>query len=398
MKKHFRLFALVVVLCLCLSLAACGGKTGGDTKGGGTTPSGTDLTEEEVKAIVQEIADKAAWDDMAYESGIIDRVTEIIPVEGDYTIRIGTPTGGRNEQNYVMALFEAYIEASTAGKVQVELYPASQLGTASQMIQGVLDGSITGVAIPLDYFYTYAPAAGIVSVPFMFTKGSAQAARIFQSDPTMDDYLKSKGFWPIAWLYEHSYTILADRAINSMDDFKGMKIWCLPSVLGQMELEAYGASPTLMDPSEIALAMQNGTVDGAFTGVTFFSNQGLHESAKYLNKLPMKSLPCVMMFGTQFMEALPENLRNHIVEAGKMIIEDYEKQYITQSIERSVAAILEKCEEVIPSEELLAQMKEATMPIHEYFKSVDEDCAKMYEKMAELIAQDDAAGGEALPY
>jgi TRAP-type C4-dicarboxylate transport system substrate-binding protein len=112
----------------------------------------------------------------------------------------------------------------------------------------------------------------------------------------------------------------------------------------------------------------------------------------------MKSLPCVMMFGTQFMEALPENLRNHIVEAGKMIIEDYEKQYITQSIERSVAAILEKCEEVIPSEELLAQMKEATKPIHEYFKSVDEDCAKMYEKMAELIAQDDAAGGEALPY
>ena len=396
MKK---VLALILAAAMCFALVACGGKT--DTPAG-NTPAGNEgaqtMSPEEVKAIVAEVAATANWDDMAKESGIVDTITEIVKVDKNYTIRIGTPTGGRNEQNYVMALFEAYIEASTAGKVQVELYPASQLGTATQMIQGVLDGSITAVTIPLDYFYTYAPASGVASLPFMFTQGSAQAARIFSSDPTMDNYLKSKGFYPVAWLYEHSYTILADRPIDSMDDFKGMKIWCLPSVLGQKELEAYGASPALMDPSDIALSMQNGTVDGAYTGVTFFNNQGLQNSAAYLNKLPMKSLPCVMMFGVEFMDSLPEDLRNLITEAGKMIIENYEISYISGSIDRSVAAILEKCEEVIPSDALLAEMKAATEPVHEFFKGVDADCAAMYEAMLKLIAADEAAGGEALPY
>lgn len=406
MKKTRRVLSIFLAAFLCLTAAACGGSSGGaPSSGGADTPAGGADTQAgsaaaggDVKAVIEEVAAGANWDEMVAESGIVDTITEILPVEKDYTIRIGTPTGGRNEQNYVMALFEAYIEATTAGKVQVELYPASQLGTATQMIQGVLDGSITGVAIPLDYFYTYAPASGIASVPFMFPQGSAQAARIFTSDSTMDDYLKSKGLWPVAWLYEHSYTILADRAINAMSDFKGMKIWCLPSVLGQMELEAYGASPTLMDPSEIALSMQNGTVDGAYTGVTFFNNQGLQDSAAYLNKLPMKSLPCVMMFGAEFMTSLPDDLREHIQNTGRMIIEDYEKEYVTGSIERSVAAILEVCEENIPSEDLLTEMKEATKGVHEYYKNTDSDCAAMYEKMTELIAADEAAGGTSLPY
>jgi len=336
---------------------------------------------------------------MAVNSGVTDRIKKITRFDKNYTIRIGTPTAGKNEQNYVMELFEAYIEGSTAGTVQVELYPASQLGTAQQMIQNVLDLSLTGVVIPLEYFYTYAPASGIVSVPYLFTGGSAQAKRIFDSDPTMNDYLKSKGLYPVVWLYEHSFTILADRKLDSMDDFKGMKTWVLPSTISKMELEAYGAAPTLMDPSDIALAMQNGTVDAAFTGVTFFNNMKLQDHAKYLNKLPLKPLPCVMMFATDWMESIPQELADLIVEGANMIVEDYEKEYVKTSIENSVKAVLEKCEEVIPSEEFLAELRKATQSVHDFYKNTDADCAKMYDKMVELIEKDNATyKGENLPY
>lgn len=54
MKKIYRILSLALALCLCLSLAACGGKTGGtDSKGGDTpAPGDSDMTEEEVKALV----------------------------------------------------------------------------------------------------------------------------------------------------------------------------------------------------------------------------------------------------------------------------------------------------------------------------------------------------------
>jgi TRAP-type C4-dicarboxylate transport system substrate-binding protein len=69
-----------------------------------------------------------------------------------YTIRLGTPTGGKHQQNMTMDEFKKRIEEESDGKITVQLFPTSQLGTAAQMIEGVQGGTIEGVLIPSSYF------------------------------------------------------------------------------------------------------------------------------------------------------------------------------------------------------------------------------------------------------
>lgn len=408
MKNMRKVLAALLVFLLLFVMAACGtGADSSDASQNTTTDSGgapdtqqdettsdnpyAGLSVEAVQAKVAEIAATAEWDAMAVDSGITDSITDLVYLEDDYTIRIGLGTGGKNEQNYTAALFQAYIEALTLGKVQVEIFPAGQLGTTTQMIQGVLEGSITSFIFPLEYLMTYAPASGVSSIPFMFND-SAQAARIFNSDPTMSDYLKECGFYPAGYLYEHSAVLLTDRKIQSLDDFNGMKIWCLASTLSQMEIEAYGASPTLMNVSDVALALQNGTIDGTYSGVTLYNAMGFYESASYLHSFPSKSLCGIFLFSTEYMNSLPDEVRTLIDGAAEYVIDNYEKNYVDASINISVSNILSNCEEVNSSEELIADMKAATSDIHEYFKTLDNDCAAMYKTMTELIEADNASG------
>ncbi|MBQ9979921.1 MAG: TRAP transporter substrate-binding protein DctP [Oscillospiraceae bacterium] len=409
MKMLKKSMALVLVLIMVFSLAACGAPadtttppadSGTTTPPASSTPSAppadsgeSEMTAEEVKAIVEEVAANSTWDDMAIESGIVETIDKIVTVEKDYTLRLGTPTGGRQDANYFMALFEAYIEASTAGKVQVENYPVSQLGTNPQMLEGVLDGSISAWVGPIDYLYNYAPAVGVTAIPFFFNDGSYQAVRIFNEDPTMDNYLNSKGFYPLAWLYDNSTTLLSAKEINSISDFKGMSIWCLPTEMGQKMISALGASPVLLDSSDVSVAFQNGTIDAGVAGMTFFNTFKVQESAEYIYNFPFVAAPIVVAFSVEFMDSLPEDLRALIDYAGDMIVNDYQKAFDEGFLKTSEASVLESVEFQPVSDEMVAEAEALCADIAEFYKSGSKENAEMYEAMAALIEADNAAGG-----
>ena len=129
MKKKLALL-LGITLTASLALSACGG-TDTPASGGTSTPTDTPAGQ---------------------PSGGATEIT------GSYTVRLGTPTGGKHQQNVTMEEFKARVEEASGGAITVELYPTSQLGTAAQMIEGVQNGTIEGVLIPSSYFASYAPA------------------------------------------------------------------------------------------------------------------------------------------------------------------------------------------------------------------------------------------------
>ncbi|MGI6326064.1 MAG: TRAP transporter substrate-binding protein [Saccharofermentanales bacterium] len=141
------------------------------------------------------------------------------------------------------------------------------------------------------YFASYAPAIAILDLPFLFaTDGSAsqQAYDILNAGTSLDKYLESKGFVVGGFLFCANRYILSTHKIDSMSDLAGKNIWALPSPTLQNELKAYGASPVTLDPGDIAVALQNGTVNGVCTDPTFYFSMSLYESAKFINKIPFQ--------------------------------------------------------------------------------------------------------------
>ena len=303
-----------------------------------------------------------------------------------YKMRIGTPTAGKHQQNATMEEFKKRIESATDGKLVVELYPSSQLGTSVQMIQGVQDGNIQAVLIPSSYFASFAPAAAVTDLPFLF-KDSDQLYEVLNDEELyLNKYMHKKGFYVGAWLRNVDRLILSRNPINRLEDLSGKKIWCLPSVTLQDELKAYGAAPTTLDPGDIAVALQNGTVDGVETDIIFMGVFKLHTSAKYLNMIPASAMTNGFILSADWMDSLPKEMAEQVSTTIKAVVKDFEYDYVGglsgKLLEKMKA---EGMEVVEPSAEMLQQMKEKAAPLHESFKAKNKDCLKVYNEVVQKI-------------
>lgn len=318
---------------------------------------------------------------------------EIAPVEinGSYTIRLGTPTGGKHQQNVTMDKFKETIEAASNGAITVELYPTSQLGTAAQMIEGVQNGDIEGVLIPSSYFATAAPAIAVLDVPFLFPSDGTAAAlcqQILEAGTSLDEYLYDRGFKVGGWLRGGNGYMLTTFEINSMSDLGGHSMWTLPSPLLRKSLENYGAQSVGLDPSELASSLQNGTINGVLNDCTFWNTQGLADTAKNINLCPAGAFVNCFFFSADWYDELPAEAQELVIACARDAVDNFEVEYMTQYEQDTMDVLVNEkgCTIYEPSEELLAEMAAATEGLHEEFKNTDADCAAVYDEFVELIA------------
>ncbi len=311
---------------------------------------------------------------------------EVTSTNETYTIRIGTPTVGKHQQNATMEEFKKRIEEASKGQIVVELYPGSQLGTSVQMIQGVQDGSIQAVLIPSSYFASFAPAVAITDLPYLFESSDELYEILNSEDSTLNEYMNSKGFLVGGWLRNVERSILSKTKITTMDDLNNKKIWSLPSPTLQDELKAYGAAPTSLDPGDIAVALQNGTVDGVETDPIFMGTMKLQESAKYLNMIPASAMSNAFVYSADWMAGLPQDIQDLIMATTKAVITEFEYDYVEQLYKTNMDNLMAGGVEVVnPSEELLKELKSAAAPLHDKFKNTNADCAKIYDDVVGMI-------------
>ncbi len=372
MKKFRTLVSIGLAAMLSIScLTACGGGSGTASDSGSAAGGSS-----------------AAAESSSSESA--GGSTETVEISGNYTIRLGTPTGGKHQQNVTMEKFKEQIEAASNGAISVELYPTSQLGTAPQMIEGVQNGDIEGVLIPSSYFASAAPAIAVLDIPFLFPADGTAAAKaqaILANGTSLDEYLYNKGFVVGGYLLGGNSYMLTTFEIKTLDDLKGKKLWTLPSTFLRSSLELYGAQSVGLDPSDVASGLQNGTIDGVLNDCTFWKSQGLVDSAKCINLCPAGAFVNCFFFSADWMDTLPQEVQDLVLATAKDVVNNYEVEYMTKYSQETLDAEVSEdgCTIYEPSEELLAAMKEATAPLHEEFKNTDSDCAAIYEEFASLV-------------
>jgi tripartite ATP-independent transporter DctP family solute receptor len=181
--------------------------------------------------------------------------------------------------------FKEHVEKATGGSVKVEIYPAGQLGTAQQMMEGlrlgtvelavVHDGGIPGVYKPFNIF----------GLPFVFDN-HAHAYQVLDGQFGKDlaeDMRKKTGIRLMAYADNGiRHFTNSKRAIKSPDDMKGLKMRVQPSPVFVKLVESLGASPTAIDWGELPAALAQGTADGQENGVTNILAASLYQHQKHV--------------------------------------------------------------------------------------------------------------------
>lgn len=237
-----------------------------------------------------------------------------------YTWRIGYGSGGTEENNpaiYYMNRVKEKAEELSGGRLNVELYPASALGTTQELPSGLVDGTVDSAVLPTQFLASIVPDFYCLDISGTFSDAGELAAALNESDSVICDHAAQKGIQIASWIKLYPrYTITVDP-ISTLSDYTAKKLWFATSAVLSNKATSIGAIPCNFSGQDLAVSLQNGTVDGAWCDVSLMTNFALFDFAKNVTTLPGDPMVAVLALSDTWFQTLPADLQEIVITAAK---------------------------------------------------------------------------------
>src|SRR5580698_6904022 len=140
----------------------------------------------------------------------------------DFVMKMGCATMNEGQHQF-LKFYKEEVEKASGGRIEVQVYPASQLGPIPREIEGVQLGSIQGYSGPVDFFVGVDPRFGVFSAPLLFSDEVNAEATIH--DPVVQkatfDLAAPKRMVGIANLAIGASDYGAKKPLMTLADFSG---------------------------------------------------------------------------------------------------------------------------------------------------------------------------------
>ena len=161
-----------------------------------------------------------------------------VEIKFSHVVAENTPKGQ-------MALkFKELAEERLAGKVEVKVFPNSQLFGDNKVLEAMLLGDVQMAAPSLSKFQKYTKKLQIFDLPFLFK--DMDAVERFQNGPEGQELLGSlrkKGLVGLGYLHNGMKQLSASQPLKTPADAAGKKFRIMTSDVLQAQFEAVDAVP-----------------------------------------------------------------------------------------------------------------------------------------------------------
>lgn len=244
----------------------------------------------------------------------------------DFTMKIGFATARDQNQQWAEWYKEA-VEAGSKGRIEVKIFPASQLGPIPREIEGVQLGTIECVLFPTDFFVGLDPRFGVFSIPAIFRDMKHAADTI--ADPAVNkpllDMVESKGLVGVTAFVYSAADYLGNTPIQHLSDFKGKKFRINATPAERERFQLLGATGVPMPLNEVVPALQRGAVDGTQSAIAVFVNFKFSDISKTLTQTDDTMLVPIAVVSKIWLEKLPPDLRDLVVNEGRKLQQRVQK-------------------------------------------------------------------------
>jgi tripartite ATP-independent transporter DctP family solute receptor len=191
----------------------------------------------------------------------------------------GPPTTGFS---LAMKLVGDRLETKFGKDVEVKyVYNIIDLGyKAEDILWLVEEGVLTLGYQSSSYLTDRVPELGIADLPFLFSDGvKARAAMDGRFGQLLAARTEAKMNYRILGWFENGFRHISNRLrpIHVPADMKGMTIRVLPSKVQERTFQLLGASPNIMDLSEVVPAVKAGTIDAQENPFANTVTYGIHK-------------------------------------------------------------------------------------------------------------------------
>jgi len=243
-------------------------------------------------------------------AGLLAACAAIAHAADTVTMKLSSPTVNDVAHEW-MKVFKAGVEGRSAGRIRVEIYPASQLGQIPRTVEGVALGTIEFTVPAVGFLIGLEPRFQVFDAPGLF-EDMQNAARVF-ADPEVRRRLATfgaaKGIEPLVTFVNGPLVVVSHRAIRALPDFRGQKLRVPGPAPLQMEpFRRLGASPLSIPLGEVLPAMQNRTIDGVTAAISIFTAFKYYDITRNMTYLPGAFLVASGIVNRNFMKSLGPEL------------------------------------------------------------------------------------------
>jgi TRAP-type transport system periplasmic protein len=269
--------------------------------------------------------------------------------------------------------FKKIVEEKSGGTLKVQIYPNSTLGAEKEFYDGVRNGTIE-MGIPGLIMQNDIPKMGVPEWPFLF-KDFEHVKKVLNGPIGKEiaaDLEKQHGVHPLAWSANGFRMFSANKAIDSMDDFKGLRIR-MPNIPNYITIgKLLGTNVTPMPISEVFTALEQKVVDGQDNPIATLRASGWYEVQNDVLESKHMFSPNIYIINSNFWNSLTKE-QQKIIEGAAKESANYEFELMEKSYEKDKKFLEQHgIKFTTPSSEFTKQMQEAVQPLYdELFQKYD---------------------------
>jgi C4-dicarboxylate-binding protein DctP len=212
--------------------------------------------------------------------------------------------------------FKELAEKKLAGKVEIQVFPNSQLFGDGKEMEALLLGDVQIIAPSLAKFGKYTKQLQIFDLPFLFN--DLAAVDRFQDSKEGQSMLSSmekKGIKGFGYLHNGMKQLSANVPMPMPADAKGLKFRIQASDVLEAQFKAVGGNPQKIAFAEVYQALQTGVVDGTENPWSNIYSKKFHEVQKYIMESNHGVLDYMVIGNAKWWAGLPPDIQKGLSEA-----------------------------------------------------------------------------------
>lgn len=296
------------------------------------------------------------------------------------TIKLAHGLGVSHPVHKAMVYMADRVEENSGGKLKLEIYPSSQLGSERQCLELLQIGSLGMTKVSAAVMENFSPDLRVFGYPYLF-RNNEHRFKVYDGEIGQKLLLDGEKFW----LHGLTYFDAGNRSfytknhpIHKPEDLKGLKIRVMQSPTAINLVKSLGAAPTPISWGELYTALQQGVVDGAENNLPSFYTSKHYEVCKYFTVNEHSSVPDILVISTIIWNDLSSEEKKWINDAAQDATV-YQRKLWHESEEEALQAIEKAGVEVYYPDKSLFEKESSGM-----IKSLKTEDKELYDLVQEI--------------
>ncbi len=293
-----------------------------------------------------------------------------------YVLKLAYAASDKSSAGETGIAIKTRLEAESGGAFKVEIYPNAMLGGDRELLEGCQAGDISMVMQATAPQVSFIPQLAVFDMPCALTDPDAAtkalSAGAFRTK--MGTYYDKAGLKLLQLAPSAFRDMSSNKAVRSMDDFKGIKIRTMENPYHLAFWKGLGANPTPLAFSELYIALQQNMVQAQENPVEVLIASKLGEVQKYVILTHHILFINTVVMNKKLYDGMPADLQKLL-----------DKVLLETGIEAAKKALANADAVLV---KLKAQGKEIIQPSPEMLAKIKTSAKTVYDMIGKAVGQD----------